>query len=327
MPLYKGGLSGGGGGPGGNSPPKVGDTLAELGTGDFDGQTGILRVGTFPNIHEEVLAWNDTAGQWIGNPVVVMTQQDSWAMDLGNKPGSLLTGFGVINNAIPWGKAYTVLNGAVAANAGTQTVKARRGNGPAFTSTGTILIRDNIITYTGISGAQSGDFSFTGCTLVSGTGGTIPSGTDVVQGWPGGYGFACSSIPFVDELWDAGLTLQERISALMNGSPETGKTLTVSPYWYEYDDGDGYVSPADPPSGGLGFSSSLTGTTDPGAASKLLERSFFFVESEWVPWDSTGDAKTPTKRYLVPRLYGKMSSAAVDTGQVLDTILRLRWVG
>lgn len=315
------------GSSGGSSIAKVGTTVAALNAqGPVDGDIGILRIGTWPNVHEEFLKYD--GAKWIGDPITVLTQSDTWAMDLGDKKGSDLLLFSLVKNAIPYGKAYTKLNGTQNANAATINALARYTIGPAFTASGTILIRDNIITYTGITGAQSGNFSFTGCTLASGSGGSIPDTVDIVQGFPGGFGMVASALPFAADLWAAGLRLQEKITSFMNGSPEAGgnKALTIAPYWYQYNAGDGYAVPVVPPSGGLGFSASLVGSIDPGAV-WTSERPFTWAENPWADWAGAGDAgKVPAKRFLLPRIYGKMPAGSIDTGECLDTTLRVRWI-
>jgi hypothetical protein len=109
----------------------------------------------------------------------------------------------------------------------------------------------------------------------------------------------------------------------MNPSAETvHKVLEIAPYWIQYDDLDGSIAPADPPTGGIGFSTSLfSGTTL--TTAKPQERPFFMRANDW------GDfpALSWTKRYLLPHLYGRMASGALDTGQILDTKLHVRWVG
>lgn len=307
----------------------VAATLAGLGAGPFnDGQLAIIRIGAWPNIHEEFIKYDAALGKWLGDPITLLTQSDTWAMDLGDKKGTDLLLFGLVKNAIPYGKAYTKLNGTQNANAATINVLARYSGGPAFAATGTILIRDNIITYTGITGAQTGNFSFTGCVLQSGSGGAIPDTVDVTQGFPGGFGMVSSPLPFAAELWAAGLRLQEKMSSFMNGSPEAGgnKALTIAPYWYQYNAGDGYASPVTPPNGGLGFSASVVGSVDPGGP-WTAERPFTWAENAWADWAGAGDAgKVPAKRFLLPRIYGKMAAGSIDTGECLDTTLRVRWV-
>lgn len=311
---------------GGSSTPliaKAATTVAGLGVGSYDGQPGILRIGTWPNLHEELLKWNSGLNKWVGDSFNVLTQSDTWAMDLGNRSGAQLVDWSLVTNPIPYSRHYTSLNGAQAANSATINANARYANAGDFAASGTILIRDNIINYTGISGTQSAPFSFTGCTLASGSGGTIPTGVDIVQGFPGGYGIQAVAVQYATELWSAGLRLQEKLLSFMNGSPEAGggKALAIAPYWYEYSSGDAQIPPALPLTGGIGLSASLTGTTAPNG-NKAAERQFTWAENPWSDWA----AGTPTKRYLYARLAGKMASASTDTGECLDTTLRMRWI-
>ena len=79
--LKVGGVSvgSGTGGTGEASPPKVETTLAALGSGDFDGQQGLVRLGTYPDVHEEEFVWNDTDGLWVGaKEYVVINTRDTW---------------------------------------------------------------------------------------------------------------------------------------------------------------------------------------------------------------------------------------------------------
>jgi hypothetical protein len=228
----------------------------------------------------------------------------------------------------------TVLNGAqnlssLASNE--LLVKSLKGHGIVFPSTGTLLIRDNILTYTGITltgvSQAANTFKFTGVALASGTGGSVPDDVDVVLGFVGGFGMQTASLGFATEFWAAGLRLQEKLVALMNG--DGTRALTVAPYWFQYDDGDGTSFPANSAtaSGGVGFSASLVGVTTLGGSDKYSERSFYWAENDWADWASAGtSSKAPTKRFLFPRLYAKMPASSVESGQLLDATLRLRWV-
>ncbi len=312
--------------PLGAETPKVGSTLAQLGTG-ANGQMGILRLGTWPNLHELYLTYNTTTSKWVSDETVLTTQSDSWAMDLGNRSGTNLLDWSLVVNVIPYGKVHTVLNGShdlstAAFTGGTGVLTVSSTTSPkneVFASSGTVLIRDNVISYTGTTAT-----TFTGCTATAGTRGTIPSTVDVVQGYTGGFGMVASTLPFVTETWAAGFRLQERLTALMNAAPNPGvQLLSVAPYWIEYDSGDGIGPIPIPVAGGLGLSAVLTSEADPGGAGKDAERSFSWAENPWT--DIT--QFTPTKRYLTPRIAGRMAAGAIDTGEVLDLRLGVRWVG
>lgn len=320
---------GGGGGSGAPVPVVVGNSRAALGDGETDGALGLIRIGTWPNVHEALFAWNEAEEMWVGEQMVNVTQLDTLAMDLGNRSGAALLDWSLVNNPIPYNRAYTSLSATenVSSDATLSVVNAAgEAHGQPFPSSGTLYIRDNVISYTGKTGT-----TFTGCALVSGSGGSIPASVDVVALLASGWGMVCSPILFAAEMWAAGFQLQEKLTALMNGSPAEGvadKALTIAPYWYEFNDGDGLPLPGTgTPSGGLGLSASLTGTTEDNGA-KADERAFTWAENDWGDWDSAGNSgKTITKRYLLPRIFGKMASGAIDTGEVLDTKLVTRWVG
>lgn len=325
---WLGSVPGGGGGGGGGASTVVGTTLAELGSGGNGILFGLLRLGTWPNTHDELFFWHDgPPGKWVGEEHVVVTQSDTHAMDLGNRKAADLTQYSRIDNAIPYGKAFTMLNGAqnlstgaFSGGTGVLTVVSSAGMGggrPTFPAAGTLYIRDNAITYTGKTPT-----TFTGCTLVSGSGGTIPDATDVVSGGVGGWGFTISPLMFVSDLWAAGFRLQEQAVALMNAAPDGTHQLTVAPYWYEFNDGDGLsVAAAVPPTGGIGVSAPLVSIADGGGV-KNGERTFFKKENPWTDWA----AGIPTKRYMLPMMIGKMAAGSTDTGEVLDLKLTMRWV-
>jgi hypothetical protein len=301
-----------------------------------NGALGAIKVGTWPNEHFELLEWDSTArsgaGAWIGEQAEVVTQSDTWAMDLRDKTGAQLTAYAPITEAVPYGGPMAILSGshdlsAAAFTGGTGVVSVGAKAGHAIDFAGapdTLRIRDNYISYTGISGAQTSPFTFTGCTRTSGSGGTVPSGVIVSQGRPGGFGFVVSPVPFAGELWAAGLRLQEKLFAHLNASAEIveGKQLTIAPYWYNFNAGDGSIAATAPPSGGLAFGNALTGPVTPGGL-VVGERQFYLTENDWADAPLT----SVTKRYLIPQMCGKMAASAIGTGQVLDAVLRTRWIG
>jgi hypothetical protein len=300
-----------------------------------DGSKVTVRVGTAPNRHQETLRWNNTLAKWIGEvETIIMAQGDSWAMDLGDRSGSEMLDWSPINNPVPYGKAFTTLDGSVdlsnAAfnNDGTPTGVITvadttnadaHGSGPfASSSDGAYLrIRDNFITYTGKTST-----TFTGCAVVQGSRGTIPDEEWVAQGYSGGWGFNTTSIPFADLMYAAGLELEVQIVSMMNSGPGEHK-FTIGAYWEEYDPGDGTLPPALPLTGGLGVFPQLQSLDDTGGPN-VSERSFYLTEpaEEWARWSLAA----PSKRILVPRMVGKMASGATSTGQCLDTKLAYRWV-
>jgi hypothetical protein len=66
----------------------VSTTVAGLGTPEIDGTIGIVRVGTWPDTHDERLKWNLVQGKWIGEARLLcqsidgdfmVTTQPNWA--------------------------------------------------------------------------------------------------------------------------------------------------------------------------------------------------------------------------------------------------------
>ena len=322
-------LAGGDGGGDTAEPARVGSTVAELNAAGVpsDGQLGILRLGTWPNQHEEYLRWvAGSPGRWVSEERIIVTQNDSWAMDLGNRSAADLVQFTRIMQAIPYGKAYAQVVGAQNvsgfAGAGVLTVNDTRdgttagfGKSLGFQNSGTLLVRDNIITYTGRTNT-----TFTGCNKVAGTGGVIPATVDVLQGYTGGYGFVIAPVPWAEELWAAGLRLQEKALCLMNDAPGATHQLEVAPYWREFDNGDGNTL-SDYAVGGLGMSAVLRQAVAADGGNKNNERMFHWTENGWTDWTEG----VPSKRYLTPTIMGKMDAGAIDTGEVLDYRLAVRW--
>lgn len=302
---------------------KVAATRAALGAGAFDGQEALITLGAWPNLHVIRLFWNLAAGVWIGAEKTVLTQNDTTAMDLGNRSGAQLLDWSELAYSIPYAKSYAQLTAApdlssAAFTGGTGVLTVDSTLSPhtdPFAPSGTLRIRDNVITYTGKTGT-----TFTGCTRTSGSGGVIPVSVDVVQGAPGGWGMVPETVGFAAEGYAAGFRLQESLIALTNAAPG-GKRISVAPYWRQAAVGDG-VSPVPvPPAGGLGLGAIMvSGVADGGA--KTDERSFFETENGW-----TDLPFAPTKRYLTPTVVAKMEAGAIDTGEVLDAMLRVRWVG
>lgn len=304
-----------------------------------DGTLGAVVIGVWPNIHYELLEWSTDANKWIGEQHDIVTQGDVWAMDLRDKSGSQLVDWAPLIEAVPYGNAMAILNGshdlsAAAFTGGTGVVYVESIHPPAghaervfVEPSGNFRLRDNYLIYTGIAeDGGGGGPRFTGCKRMAGSGGTIPDGLTITQGRPGGFGFVVSPIVFAGDLYNAGLRLQEKMFSHMNGSAEAAtpgtKALSMAAYWYQYNDGDGSIEHTAPPSGGVGLSNALVGTTDPGG-NAYGERNFFMHENDWQDFPSY----VLTKRYLVPKIYGKMTAGAIDTGQCLDTVLRVRWVG
>lgn len=311
------------------SAPRTSSSVNGLGAGAFDGEQAIIRVGTYPNIHEEPLSWSAAQARWLGEEHVLVTQGDTWAMDLGNRSGAQMLDWSVVDNPVPFGKSFALLSGSHNLSAsnfnvgtGTGVITVDDTTSPhsfPFQATGTsgayLRCRDNYITYTGKTST-----TFTGCTVVQGSRGTIPDTEFVSQGYPGGWGFSIVSLAFAKQLADAGLRPQERLMSMMNSAPGE-KKLSVAPYWFEYDAGDGTAAATVPPSGGLGASATLLSLALTGGTQANGERTFYLTANDWSDWPLTA----PTKHFLVPRIIAKMESGATLGGSLLDTRLGIRW--
>jgi hypothetical protein len=300
---------------GSDAPPTVASTLAGLGSGDFDGAIGLLRIGTYPDVHEEEFTWNDTAGKWIATREHVMfSTSDAWGMDLGNRSlAQIRNNWARVGNGLPYEKTRTLLGADETLPTGTITLS----DASSFATSGAIRIRDNLITYTGKSTND-----LTGC---SGGTGTHAAGTLVTQNERGGWGTEHVPMDNVKALWDAGLRLQEQASCWLNGSFDH-IAMSVAPYYWSKALGGATwtLPPAHTPSGGLGIGLTVTGPADDFVASRIDERPFEWSSTSWTDWA----ASAPTEKFLIAGLYGRMNdAAAIDCGEVYGYTLRLRWVG
>ena len=323
------------------SVPRTATTISALGDGVFDGEQAILRVGTYPNIHEEPLTWSNTQDKWFGSEHILVTQGDAWAMDLGNRSQAQLEVYTAIDNPVPYGQAFAVIDGSLNLsdssfnNDGSPTGvipvvdDTLSSHSYPFIDAGAVVgspmqgtyyrIRDNYL----IGEVNATNDGFENCAVVQGSRGTIPNGEYIRQGWPGGWGFSVVPVAFADDLWAAGLHLQERLMSLMNCAPDAGsgeRTLQIAPYWYQYDPGDGGMNVAVPLTGGMGTSAVLTSLADTGG-DIVAERPFFMTSNDWSDWPLA----TPTKTFLLPRLAGKMETGSETSGSCLDTRLGVRW--
>lgn len=318
--VFEGGSDVFGGGGGGGTPPKIGTTLAELGPGSAVGDQAVARIGTYPDIHQEEFIWDGT--RWVGmREHVMMMQADTWGMDLGNRSlASIRNAWARITNDLPYGvnRPRTTFGSALTLPSATIATNTADLAAAGFTASGSLRIRDQVVTYTGLSAG-----SFTGCT--GGTG-TFPANTTlIVQGYQGGYGTMIIPMDNVSAMWSAGFRLQEQVSVWLNGSFD-GITMSVAPYYYSRPAGGSSfnVPPDTNPTGGLGFGLTVTGPTDDFSTDRALERGFAWHSTSWTDWV----ASAPTDRFLYAGLYGRMNNAAAnDHGEEYGYCLRLRWIG
>lgn len=299
-------------GGGSSQPPTIATTKAGLGA-PTNGKVGIIRLGTYPDVREVEFVGDGT--RWIATREHVMiSQADAWGMDLSNRSlASFRNAYVRFYSGLPYGKAMSFLSTSYTAGSATMNVN----NAAAFAASGTVKLRDQTITYTGKTAN-----TLTGC---SGGAGTFPIDvTQVIQGEIGGWGTEVVPLDRVGEMYAAGFTLEEKANAYLNGSADL-VSMTVKPYYFNYDPADDITMPPDAPSGGLGLGVGLTGPATPGGASnRAVERNFTYTQSAWTAFAATA----PSKRYLIAALYGQMNSAgANDNGEVYGYALRLRWVG
>lgn len=59
---------------------KVGTTIAGMGAGSSDGELGLLRLGTYPDLYEIPLQWNGSAARWVSRPEPALIQRSDERM-------------------------------------------------------------------------------------------------------------------------------------------------------------------------------------------------------------------------------------------------------
>jgi hypothetical protein len=329
--------------PTGGSGPEadfVSTTRANLNTislaSRHNGSSARIELGIWPDENYEELSYRATQNIWLGETKTIMKQNDRWSMDLGDKPEAIRsTQWNWLTKPNPNGyRGYVLLDGShdfttAAFTGGTGVVNVLldpQHQMGQFDPAGTIYVNDNRITYTGKVTVNATHGQFTGCTRTLG-GSVATDKADVLQGTDGGWGTVSVVLPFAAEMIAAGFTLQERARALMNANNDVApKHIVAAPAWYQYNDGDGSIAPVggNPPTASIGVSATLTGTnTVPSGIVKPNERPFVWAKNDWTDFP----ALTITKRFIQPRLFAKMEAGALDTGQVLDYTLEMRWVG
>lgn len=343
-----------------DAKPKISATLAGLGSGQYDGHVGIVRIGSGVDAFVEEFLWDSSAragaGGWIGKGEhVVMDCVDAWALDWTRQPISSVRGAWIRpNGGVGWARsgAAAILKNDVTIPSDGSTFHFDIYDYSANTlpPSGNLTARGNTYIYTGVSGA-AGSKQITGVTLQFGTPGVTHKGgsdpgdyrtgvTPIIPyaptlgggGDPGGWGTNVRIMDRVGEMWAAGFRLQERIHAWMNGSQDF-KSLTIAPFYLNYNLDEDFLYPtlgSPPIAGMLGPGQSIIGPNTPMAGigggsiqSVVDERQFDHRQGNWVAWTPAG---APTKRFLVPVLYGKMPVDADDTGQSYGVTLALRWV-
>jgi hypothetical protein len=309
-------IAGSGGGGDTEVPPVISTTLAGLGAGS-DGKVGLIRIGTYPDVHEEEFVYSSAAGRWIGTrEYLTMKTADTWGMDLNNYALSAIANtWARFYNPLPYGSAASRLQQQFVA--GTDTTM-HIANNTSFTTSGQVRLRNQTITYTG----KNLTTQLTGC---SGGTGTFPADNNLaVQGQVGGWGTTSTPLDRVGALYAAGFKLQERANAWLNGGRDT-TTMSVSAF-YKEGDADENLGGALWPANASGLRAGvilISPSGPPSDVNRDQERGFLWRQSTW---SDLGGA-TPTKRFLMPALYGRMNSATpLDNGEVYGYTLRHRWV-
>lgn len=288
----------------------VSSTVAGLGTPASDGALGLIRIGVWPDQHEVLLRWNLAQSKWLSDPVTLVTVADQVGIHLQGIPDYIT--WQRFIEAMPYYKpARNVLSGPITL----PTTPIGVVSTTNFTTTGAFKLRNQVVSYTGVTPT-----SFTGCT--GGTGSYVTNEV-VTQGDAGGWGTATQPILQAGAFWAAGLRLQENIVSHMNGNGT--QALDIAAYWYQYNVGDN-TAYTQPPSGGLGFSGILTGPTQT-FVGVLVERPFQWKSTGWQTLTFSGGGN-PSKTHLIPILYGRMnggSGTVNETGEIVDTVLKIRW--
>lgn len=324
--------------------PKViylanGDTLADLGNGDVDGQIGIVRIGEEPDDAEIRMRWRQASLKWIGAEMEMASINDAWAIDgINQQPADFQNKWYRPIHGVGWYRngVSAVLETNYTASA--TSIVASHLKGGTFPSEGLLMIRGWTPAYTGITDNMDGTFTFTGVTggpsvnLTADYVPIIPYDSEF-GGDPGGWGVTTRIIDHAAELWTAGFRLQERVPLFYANGSQDNQAMDATLWWFNHDPNDDVFttpSPFDEPTGALGKSITVVGPAESlsdfdGDGVRNDERGFRTITAyqSWVTWT----AGTPTKRYLKPYLYHRMPLGALDTGEMYNLHWSLRWTG
>jgi hypothetical protein len=333
-----------------DAAPKLASNLAGLGTGQYDGHVGIIRLGSYPDIHAEEFVWSSAASKWIGaNEYQLVTGNDAWGMDWARQPlARIRNKWCRPNGGVSWqviGPHGALVSDVTLPQATIQIECPTTYNASNFPPGG-YLIRDQLVVSTGASDVSAGVVNLTGCTGGSGTypgktGGSSftpvipfgqPSGGD-----QGGWGTTGVMLDRVGEMFAAGFTLQERLDGFINGTTDL-TSLELAAFYLNMNAGEdlgasgnypGLNVTADLVPGLLGPGVKVTGPaydmggySAPGTHKASDERGYERRTSPWTTWA----AATPTKRFLWPLLYGRHNVATKSNGEAYSVNLSLRWV-
>lgn len=333
-----------------DAPPKIANTLAGLGQGQYDGHVGIIRLGVYPDVHTEEFIWHTASAKWIGTTeYVVLSALDGWAMDWSRQPLSRLRNkWSRPNGGVGWqivGQNAALVNDIVLPQANIQG-KVVGGSGPAWPAAGQFLLRDVLVSYTGRTIDDPTHVTFTGCTNLAGANGRTFDGNNHTAlipfaeesgGDQGGWGTAVQMLDHVGEMWAAGFRIEERIDGFFNGTTDL-KSVEFAPWYLNHNLGDdlgaadNFPDPtktADQIPGLLGPGVLVTGPAydmagyaAPGSHEANRERGFERRTSAWTAWA----AGAPVKRFLQPILYARHPVDTKNNGECYSVNLSLRWV-
>lgn len=330
-----------------DAKPKIGASLAALGIGQYDGHKAHLRIGSGVDASIEEFLWDSSArsglGGWVGaDEHVVMECDDAWALDWSRQPLSAIrNAWARPNGGVSWqhvGTASFLRANLTIPASGSFEILAADYALDNYPPAGQVSMRGNIISYTG-KVTTPGAKKLTGCLLVMGTPGVTMTAinTPIIPYAPatggggdaGGWGTTVLPLDHAGEMWAAGFRLEERMHAWMCGSIDF-KRLSIAPFYLNYNPGEDFSYPRldqPPVAGMLGPGITILGTDlpQPGIGQGTYvseERAMKWAQVNWTTWAPTA----PTKRVLIPVLYGKMPADAEDNGQAYGVTLALRWV-
>lgn len=333
-----------------DAPPKIAQTLAGLGSGVYDGQVGIIRLGAYPDVHTEEFLWSSADNKWIGTQeYIVLSALDGWAMDWSRQPLSRTRSkWCRPNGGVSWqivGQNGSLVSDVTLPQASIQ-IEVNAGTGGDWAAVGQFLLRDVLIDYTGYTIDDATHVTFTGCTNLPANDGRTFDGTNHTAAIPfssqgggdqGGWGTAVQLLDRAAEMWTAGFRLEERLDGFFNGTTDL-TAVEFAPFYLNADLGEdlgaaanfpGPDRTADQVPGLLGPGVIVTGPaydmagyTAPGSHKAHLERGFERRTTAWTAWS----AAAPTKRILQPILYARHAAATKSNGECYSVNLSLRWV-
>lgn len=328
---------------GGNPQPRIitvpGQTMAALGAGNFDGERALVRVTGQP-FFRLPLEWVVADGRWYSAGRAILRTDDAWALDWAKQVlPNLRSSWRRPAGGVGWYREgwTAVLTSDTAAGATSVDVTSNTGTAGSIPATGKALVRERVITWTGITGSGVAR-TLTGVTWNDASAFTFKGGYTPVIPWaigttgggdPGGWGTTAEMVENVGAMVAAGLVVQEKLTGVMNacftpklaGVAQPGLPFTITPYYVHADDTDDLGAAANVPSVFppptaymVGPGILLTSTTEhlaggDGQGLRDNERGF---KERIADWQDTRLAFT--KKRIRPVLYGTMATVNSSTG-------------